>query len=64
MALRNEVVKRAIYSPAAGIKYTNADQIDTQPTTATASNQSFLSMHISTRRRPAEIKHKQCQFYK
>ncbi|CAK2170365.1 hypothetical protein VCRA2119O430_60103 [Vibrio crassostreae] len=27
-----------------GTKYTNADQTDTQPTTAAASNQSFLSM--------------------
>ena len=38
------------YKPAIGTKYTNADQTDTQPTTAAASNQSCLSIFIPHRK--------------
>ena len=42
------------YKPAVGTKYTNADQTDTQPTTAAASNQSFLSMLCLHRKLPGK----------
>ncbi len=49
-------LKRMIftYKPAVGTKYTNADQTDTQPTTATASNQSFLSIFCLHRKSPVQ----------